>query len=71
MVDAYRDRAVGILGKDPAGNWAITRVILHPEIRFGGEKMPSDEELRLLHDRAHHECFIANSVKSEVIVEPW
>jgi organic hydroperoxide reductase OsmC/OhrA len=70
VVDAYRDQAVSVLGKDPAGNWAMTRVILRPEVRFGGEVTPSDEELRQLHDRAHHGCFIANSVKSEVIVEP-
>lgn len=25
---------------------------------------------RALHERAHEKCFIANSVKSEVVVEP-
>jgi organic hydroperoxide reductase OsmC/OhrA len=70
VVDAYRDQAVGILGKDPAGSWEITRVILRPEVRFGGEVTPSDEGLRRLHERAHHGCFIASSVKSEVIVKP-
>ena len=70
VVDSYHDQAVGILAKDTAGNLAITKVTLRPEVRFSGEKRPTGEELRQLHDRAHHACFIANSVKTEVVVEP-
>ena len=69
-VDGYRDQAVGILAKDTEGNLAVTKVTLRPEVRFSGEKQPTTEELRQLHDRAHHACFIANSVKTEVVVEP-
>ena len=69
-VDNYRDQAVGILAKDSAGNPAITKVALRPEVRFSGEKQPTTEVLRQLHDQAHHACFIANSVKTEVVVEP-
>jgi organic hydroperoxide reductase OsmC/OhrA len=68
-VDGYRDQAVGILGKDEAGNLAMTRVTLRPQVRFGGEKAPTPEELAQLHHQAHHACFIANSVKTEVVVE--
>jgi len=70
VVDRYRDRAVGVLGKDASGRLAMTRVTLRPEVAFGGESVPGPEEIRQLHDRAHHACFIANSVKTEVIVEP-
>jgi organic hydroperoxide reductase OsmC/OhrA len=70
VVDSYRDQAVGVLGRDPSGNWAMTQVTLRPEVRFGGARAPSAEELRQLHQRAHHDCFIANSVKTEVVVEP-
>jgi organic hydroperoxide reductase OsmC/OhrA len=70
VVDSYNDRAVGVLAKDLAGHLAMTRVTLRPQVAFSGEKMPSPEELRQLHERAHHACFIANSVKTEVVVEP-
>jgi organic hydroperoxide reductase OsmC/OhrA len=43
---------------------------LRPQVAFSGEKIPSLDELRQLHERAHHACFIANSVKTEVVVEP-
>src|SRR5262249_6206763 len=70
VVDGYRDQAVGVLAKDAAGDLARTKVTLRPAVGFGGETPPTTEELRQLHDRAHHACFIANSVKTEVIVEP-
>ncbi len=70
VVDGYKDEAVGVLAKDATGRLAMTRVTLRPQVRFGGEKMPGPEQLRQLHDQAHHACFIANSVKTEVVVEP-
>ena len=69
-VDEYRDDAVGVLEKDAAGRLAITRATLQPQIKFGGEKAPTNEELASMHQQAHHACFIANSVKTEVTVEP-
>ncbi len=70
VVDGYRDQAVGVLSKDPAGHLAMTKVALWPRVAFSGDKIPSAEEVRQLHDQAHHACFIANSVKTEVVVEP-
>jgi organic hydroperoxide reductase OsmC/OhrA len=70
VVDRYRDEAVGVLGKDAAGRLAMTQVTLRPQVMFGGEETPSSEEIRRMHEQAHHACFIANSVKTEVIVEP-
>ncbi len=69
VVDSYRDQAVGVLEKDGSGRLAIGRVSLRPQVRFGGEKTPTPEELAHMHDQAHHACFIANSVKTEVVVE--
>ncbi len=70
VVDRYEDEAVGLLRADASGKLAMTKVTLRPRVAFGGEKVPGPEEVRLLHERAHHDCFLANSVKTEVIVEP-
>jgi organic hydroperoxide reductase OsmC/OhrA len=70
VVDSYRDNAVGVLNKDSSGRLAVVKVTLHPEISFGGEAKPTADELGQLHDQAHHACFIANSVKTDVVVEP-
>jgi organic hydroperoxide reductase OsmC/OhrA len=47
----------------------MAKVTLRPRITFSG-KAPSEEEHRALHEKAHQKCFIANSVKTEVLVEP-
>lgn len=69
-VDSYHDDASGVLGSDAQGRKAITVVTLRPRIVFSGTRTPSGEELAVLHEQAHHECFIANSVKTEVRLEP-
>jgi organic hydroperoxide reductase OsmC/OhrA len=70
LVESYRDEAVGFMEKNAEGRLAITRVTLRPEIKFGGELIPTADELAQLHHAAHEECYIANSVKTDVRVEP-
>ena len=69
-VDRYADAATGVMKKNDEGKLAMTAVVLHPTVEFSGEKMPSREEIERLHHEAHDACFIANSVKSVVRVEP-
>ncbi len=69
VVDEYVDDAVGHMEKNAEGKMAITRVGLKPTIKWSGEKQPSAEELEKIHHAAHDNCFIANSVKTEVTVE--
>jgi len=66
VVDNYTDEAVGHMEKNAEGRLAITRVELHPKITWSGEKKPSAEELNKMHHESHEQCFIANSVKTEV-----
>jgi len=70
VVDSYRDEALGTMGKNAAGKAWVATVTLHPDIAFGGERRPTAAELDALHHAAHEECFIANSVKTDVRVEP-
>jgi len=64
VVDRYVDEAVGVLEK----TW-ISRVTLRPRVTFSG-RQPSAEGLSALHHAAHERCFIANSVKTEITIEP-
>jgi organic hydroperoxide reductase OsmC/OhrA len=69
VVESYVDEAFGLLEKNSQGQLAITRITLRPRIEFSAERSPSAEDLESLHHSAHEQCFIANSLKSEVVVE--
>ena len=68
-VDRYEDAAVGEMGRDAEGRFAMLRVTLRPAVQFSGEHLPTPEEIDEMHHEAHDECFIARSVKSEVRCE--
>ena len=68
VVDTYHDSASATLTKDANGKMAVTKVVLSPKVTFSGEKHPSSDDYQKLHERAHQACFIANSVKSDVVV---
>ena len=68
VVDAYRDAAEGHMEKTADGSQWMARVILRPALQFSGAA-PDAATLATLHEKAHHACFIANSVKTVVSVE--
>jgi phosphonatase-like hydrolase len=70
LVESYVDNAEGILEKDGNGRLAMTRVTLRPRVTFGETTRVSGEQLGEIHHLAHEKCFIANSVKTVVTVEP-
>lgn len=67
-VSSYEDEAVGVMTKNEAGVPWVSRVTLHPKIVYSGEKFPTEAEEKHLHHLAHEQCFIANSVKTEIKV---
>ncbi|MDX5370969.1 MAG: OsmC family protein [Pseudomonadaceae bacterium] len=68
-VDSYHDLAEGRMGRNAEGRMAMTRVTLRPAVSFAGAA-PRREQLDALHHEAHEECFIASSVRTEVLCEP-
>jgi len=68
IVNRYVDDAEGVLEKNTEGRVAMTRVILRPAVEFAAP--PSPAVLAELHHKAHEKCFIANSVRTQVIIEP-
>ncbi|MCF4174354.1 OsmC family protein [Vibrio sp. McD22-P3] len=69
VIDSYIDKAVGILAENEAGRMAVTKVILRPDVVFSGERVPTREQLEKMHHLSHENCFIANSVKTEIMTE--
>ena len=69
VIDSYTDEAYGVLERVERRKMAVTRIVLRPNIAFAGAKLPTPDELTELHHLAHEECFIANSLKCDVVVE--
>jgi organic hydroperoxide reductase OsmC/OhrA len=70
VVESYADSAVGLLEKNAEGRVAFTNITLRPQIVFGGSAWPSEEEIAAIHHEAHEKCYIANSLKAEITIEP-
>ena len=70
IADSYADDASGVMEKNAAGKFAMTKVTLRPLVKFSGAKIPDRAQLDALHHAAHEECFIAHSVRSEIVIEP-
>ena len=68
VVASYEDDAVGVMEKNEDGKLAVTRVTLRPAIEWGGDA-PDAATIDKMHHKAHENCFIANSVKTEIVVE--
>jgi organic hydroperoxide reductase OsmC/OhrA len=69
QVESYEDQARGEMAKNESGKLYVSRVTLHPTIVFSGGQRPTESDIAALHHRSHEECFIANSVRTEVVTE--
>jgi organic hydroperoxide reductase OsmC/OhrA len=69
VVDSYDDEAVGVMTKNEKGSFWVSAIALHPRITYSGDKIPNEQDIERLHQLAHENCFIANSVKTEIRVE--
>jgi organic hydroperoxide reductase OsmC/OhrA len=69
QVDSYRDEAVGIMTKNERGVPWVSSITLHPQIAYSGAKIPAPADEEHLHHLAHEQCFIANSIKTDVRVK--
>ena len=69
QVDAYDDEAVGVMTKNEKGVPWVSSIVLHPTIRYSGGKLPTPADEQHLHHLAHEQCFIANSIRTEVTVK--
>lgn len=69
-VDSYEDEAEGVLEKGADGKLWMTRATLRPRVTFAPGTAVDAATLADIHHKSHEQCFIANSVKTDVAVEP-
>lgn len=69
-VDRYVDNACGVMRRNDENRIAVTEVLLRPKVTFSGPRLPTEDEHRSMHHRAHELCFIANSVKTAIECQP-
>ena len=70
IVESYEDKAVAVLEKNEKSRMAVTKLYLRPKITFKGDNIPDKTVIHEIHHRSHAECFISNSVLTEIIIEP-
>jgi organic hydroperoxide reductase OsmC/OhrA len=68
VVDGYVDVATGTMGKTGDGREYVETIVLAPHITFSGPLQPTPNDIAALHERAHHDCYIANSIKTKVVI---
>lgn len=69
VVDAYRDEAEGVMGTNADGREWVERVVLSPQVAFAGDRRPDGAAVADLHRRAHEHCYLANSVRTDIVVQ--
>lgn len=67
---SYDDDPDATLGQNAQGSLFVSHVVLRPLVTFSGDSQPQKAQIQALHQRAHEKCFIAQSVKSEILIEP-
>ena len=67
-MDSYHGESVGVMTRNERGVPWVSSVTLHPQIAYSGDRLPTPADEDHLHHMAHQQCFIANSIKTEVTV---
>ena len=70
VVERYEDAAIGEIGKNERGKTMVSKITLRPKVMFGSDNAPDTETLKGMHQKAHENCFVANSLLTEVVLEP-
>ena len=68
-VDGYSDSAQGFMERNAEGREWVARIVLRPNVTFTGIKTPNESDVEALHHAAHTECFLANSVKTQIATQ--
>jgi organic hydroperoxide reductase OsmC/OhrA len=70
VVDRYIDDACGAMGTNAHDKPYVATVTLSPQVAFSGSPLPTDADVHALHERAHDDCYLANSVLTQIVITP-
>ncbi len=70
QVDSYEDQAVGVMTKNEQRIPWMSEITLRPRIVWADANPPGAETIAQLHEQAHEQCFIANSVRTRIVIAP-
>jgi organic hydroperoxide reductase OsmC/OhrA len=70
VIEPYQNAALGVVGKNASGASARIRLALRPKPSCGGARRPDAAEPAAVHEASHRDCCIANSVTTQVAIEP-
>ncbi|MEQ1643517.1 MAG: OsmC family protein [Pyrinomonadaceae bacterium] len=68
-IESYEDNAVGEMTSMEDGRQWVSTITLDPQIAWTGDKFPTAEDIAHLHHEAHEKCYIANTIRSEIIIK--
>ncbi|MGE3465443.1 MAG: OsmC family protein [Pyrinomonadaceae bacterium] len=68
-IESYEDNAVGEMAAMEDGRQWVSTITLDPQIAWTGDKLPTAEDIAHLHHDAHEKCYIANTIRSEIIIK--
>ena len=68
-VESYEDNAVGEMTAMEDGRQWVSTITLDPQIAWTGDKLPTAEDIAHLHHEAHAKCYIANTIKSKIVIK--
>ncbi len=67
-ISSYEDDAVGEMTTSMDGKQFVSKITLDPKIEWSGDTRPTEAEIATMHHEAHEGCYIANSIKSEIVI---
>lgn len=70
IVDHYEDHPVGTMEKNERNRLYLANIVLQPKVTFSGDNQPDQEAIIALHELSHDHCYIANSLKATVTIQP-
>ncbi len=69
VIDSYQDTPIAIMGKNENGKMAVQSITLQPKVVFGEGKAPNEKTLNRIHQIAHANCFLANSINTKITIQ--